>query len=271
MLAAFVVAVADVCHAVVSLVAPLLTTVASLLPGAAASRNAFFQGKVVWVTGASDGIGAAVARAASQRGARVILSARRGFELGRVAVECPDSKVLVMDLTDTASLKSKAIEAAELFAMPVDMLIHCAGVSSRSSARDTVLGVDRQVLEVNFFGPIELTRRVTEHMRTANRQGHIAIVSSVQGKLALPFRTSYCASKHAVQGYFTALRAELASSGIGVTIVNPGYKDKRVLFLGDVACWFNFSIVHAHRQEAGTGAAVFKTPTRPAKQVVARH
>lgn len=105
----------------------------------------------------------------------------------------------------------------------IDCLVGNAGVSSRGTALNTSGEVLSDVMNVNFFGPVALTKAIAKDMCIRKAGGSIAVVSSVQGKLGLPLRTSYAASKHALQGYFDSLRGELSSHGITVTVLSPGY------------------------------------------------
>lgn len=180
--------------------------------------------KVVWITGASSGIGEALAVAWSREGARVILSARNADELERVRRACAEpSKHMVMplDLTDSAAI-DRVAEQVLREAGRVDVLVHSGGVSQRSLVRDTDLSIDRRIMELNYFGTIALTKAVLPSM-LAQKSGHIVPISSVIGHVGIPLRSAYAASKHALHGFFDALRAEVAKDGVDVTIVCPGY------------------------------------------------
>ncbi|HKR66286.1 MAG TPA: SDR family NAD(P)-dependent oxidoreductase, partial [Thermoanaerobaculia bacterium] len=160
------------------------------------------------------------ARALLSRGARVILSARNAAELERVRASCEEPsrhRVLPLDLTDT-----NAIAAAAKSAGDVDILVHSGGVSQRSLAAETDLSIDRAIMDVNYFGTIALTKAVLPLM-LARKSGHIVPISSVIGHVGIPLRSAYAASKHALHGFFDALRAENEKDGIRVTIVCPGY------------------------------------------------
>jgi short-subunit dehydrogenase len=179
-----------------------------------------YANKTVWITGASSGIGEALAVAWSREGARVILSARNVDELERVRRACADpGKHLVrrLDLTDTADIFRAAAEVGE-----VDVLVHSGGVSQRSLVAETDLAIDRAIMELNYFGTIALTKAVLPSM-IARRSGHVVPISSVIGYVGVPLRSAYAASKHALHGFFNALRAETHKQGIRVTIVCPGY------------------------------------------------
>lgn len=181
-----------------------------------------FEGKVVWVTGASSGIGEALVLALFQQGAQVILSGRRVAELERVAAAAPGrTLVLPFETTDYEALP-QVVEKAWAWRGRIDGLINNAGVSQRSLALDTKLDVYRQLIEVDYLAPLALTQLVVPRM-AARRAGHIAVISSVAGKVGTPLRTGYCGAKHAVVGYFDGLRAEVEEAyGIQVSVVLPG-------------------------------------------------
>jgi short-subunit dehydrogenase len=174
-----------------------------------------FRDKVVWVTGASSGIGEATAVAFSREGAKLILSARNAAELERVRQACEGDghRVVPLDLTRPESFPTVG---------DVDVLVHSGGVSQRSLAADTDLATDRAIMEVNFFGTVALTKAVLPSM-LARKSGHIVPISSVVGYVGTPLRSTYAASKHALHGFFDSLRAEVAKDGIVITIVCPGY------------------------------------------------
>ncbi len=182
-----------------------------------------FRQKVVWVTGASSGIGEAVAVAFSREGAKVVLCSRNRIELERVRKACAGEGhlVLPLDLTQQDSLPHAASEVLRHFDH-VDILVHSGGVSQRSLAADTDLATDRAIMELNFFGTVALTKTVLPSM-LARKSGHIVPISSVVGYVGTPLRSTYAASKHALRGFFDSLRAEVAKDGIVVTIICPGY------------------------------------------------
>lgn len=184
-----------------------------------------FENRLVWITGASSGIGEALAVAFSREGARVVLSARNARELERVRLGCarPERhRVLPLDLTDGAAVAAAAKEVGE-----VDVLVHSGGVSQRSLAAETDLATDRAIMELNYFGTVALTKAVLPSM-LARGSGQIVPISSVIGYVGVPSRSAYAASKHALHGFFETLRAETASRGIAITIVVPGYVRTKV-------------------------------------------
>lgn len=184
-----------------------------------------FLGKVIWVTGASSGIGEALVKAFAKEGAKIVLSARREDELQRVKKEAgisdADSLVLPLDLYKIGDIDGALAKVKEKFSS-VDILICNAGIAQRSLVKDSLLEVDRQIMELNFFSVIALTKKVLPGM-LEKKSGNIVVISSVMGKMGIPFRSMYCASKHALHGFFEALRGEVFKSNIKVNIICPGY------------------------------------------------
>lgn len=183
------------------------------------------QKKVVWITGASSGIGEALAYEFNKKGTLLILSARREEELLRVQSECENweetVKILPLDLEETGALQKKAEDAMELFGS-IDMLINNGGISQRAFAVDSKMETIRKVMEVNFFGTVALTKAVLPHM-IAQKSGHIVVISSVMGKIGTKYRSVYAASKHALHGWFDCLRQEVYDHQIDVSLVCPGF------------------------------------------------
>lgn len=182
------------------------------------------QNRLVWITGASSGIGEALAYELSDRGARLVLSSRREKALHEVRRRCdrPDDHVVqTLDLAAPETLQAAA-ETVQSEVGPVDVLVNNGGVSQRSTAADTDVSVVRRIMEINFFGAVQLTKAVLPVMQERG-EGHIAVVSSVTGKFGTPQRSSYAASKHALHGWFDSLRAEVQNEGVDVTLVCPGF------------------------------------------------
>ena len=184
--------------------------------------------QTVWITGASSGIGEALALKYAQDGAGLVLSARREDELERVAARCRDAGlatdqvlVLPLDVTDWESLSGKVQTVLDTFGT-IDLLVNNAGVSQRSLCKDTDMSVYQKLMDVDVMGQIALTKAVLPHMLERG-DGHLAVTSSVAGKVGAPMRTGYCAAKHAVMGFFDALRAEVEGQGVSVTTITPGF------------------------------------------------
>jgi dehydrogenase/reductase SDR family member 7B len=183
-----------------------------------------FAGKIVWITGASSGIGEASAYAFAREGARLVLSSRRAGELERVRRTCgrPQEHIVVaLDLTRSETFPAVVAEVLRRCGH-IDVLLNNGGVSQRALVNDATAEVERALMEVNYFGPVALTKAVLPSM-LARRMGHIVVVSSVMGFLGTPGRSTYAAAKHALHGYFDSLRAEVWRDGIKVTLICPGY------------------------------------------------
>ncbi len=185
-----------------------------------------FENKVVWITGASSGIGEALALLIAARGGRLVLSARNQDALEDVAERCrtagcPDALVLPLDVTDYDAMASRVASVLQHFES-IDLLINNAGVSQRSLCVDTDFSLYRQMMDINVLGQIALTQAVLPAM-IARGEGHLAVTSSVAGKIGVPMRTGYCAAKHAVMGFFDSLRTEVAADGLQVTTITPGF------------------------------------------------
>lgn len=183
-------------------------------------------GKVIWVTGASSGIGEALAYALARRGSKLILSARRKNELERVKGNCPaqvqpNIRVLPLDLAEPTTLRLSVEAAIQMFGH-VDILINNGGISQRSFASDTRLEVDRRLMEVNYFGAVTLTKHLLPHF-LRRKGGHFVAVTSITGIFGTPYRSGYAASKHALHGFYDSLRAEVWKQNIKVTIIAPGF------------------------------------------------
>jgi dehydrogenase/reductase SDR family member 7B len=180
--------------------------------------------KIVWITGASSGIGEAVAYAFAHKGAKLILSARNTKRLNEVKERCSSPEqhlVLPLDLADSSTYSDNVQTVLDKFSH-IDMLINNGGISQRSFAHQTSLDTDRRIMETNFFGTVALTKAVLPAMLERG-SGQIVVISSLVGKLGTPLRSTYSASKHALHGFFDSLRAELSAKGIKVLIVCPGF------------------------------------------------
>jgi NADP-dependent 3-hydroxy acid dehydrogenase YdfG len=187
-----------------------------------------FKNQVVWITGASSGIGEALALQFAHEGARLVLSARRQDELERVRGLClaqglyaENVLVVPLDVTDHTAMPAAVQTVLDAFGS-IDMLINNAGISQRSKCVDTEMDVYRTILEVDVLGQIAMTKAILPQMLKQG-SGHLAVTSSVAGKIGAPLRTGYCAAKHAMMGFFDALRAETDAEGLKVTTITPGY------------------------------------------------
>ena len=188
-----------------------------------------FKEKVVWITGASSGIGEALAYAFAREGALLALSARNEVELERVRAACPEpDNVLVvpLDVARFADAPAAAQSVIDHFGY-LNILVNNAGISQRSLVRDTDLSVDQKVMDVNFLGTVAVTKAVLPTL-LRQRFGQIVVISSVMGKIGTPLRSAYAASKHALHGFFECMRAEVADQGIKICLICPGYVNTNV-------------------------------------------
>jgi short-subunit dehydrogenase len=187
-----------------------------------------FAGEVAWITGASSGIGAAMARALAAGGAHVILSGRNAEALAEVAADCAKGNatalVLPFEVTDHPAGLAAAEQAwawAAERSGGIDILFNNAGISQRSLAVDTDYAVYEQIIAVDLLAPIALTQALIGRM-VARGKGRIAMVSSVAGKVGVPLRTAYSAAKFGLIGYANALRSEVTGAGLQVHVIAPG-------------------------------------------------
>ncbi|XP_041354632.1 dehydrogenase/reductase SDR family member 7-like [Gigantopelta aegis] len=189
---------------------------------------ATLRGTVVWITGASSGIGEFLAYNLASAGCRLVLSARRESELERVKKRCllsgpvkeEDILVLPLDLLKCDSHTEAADEVLKYFGQ-IDILVNNAGRSQRGVWEKISIEVDRDMMELNVIGTLSITKAVLPHM-IENKRGHIVVISSVAGKLGIPNSCSYSGSKFALHGYFESLRIEAFQHNIKVTMICPG-------------------------------------------------
>lgn len=181
------------------------------------------RGKTIWLTGASSGIGRALALQLAGEGADLLLSSRSENSLKEVIASCrqkgAECNPIIFDLSKPADVDKAVIEA--LKHAPVDMLINNGGISQRAIAMDTGVKVDRLIMEVNYFAPVRLSKLLLPAMLKRG-SGHIVCISSIIGKFGYPGRSAYAASKHGIMGFFDSLRAEIVGRGINITLICPG-------------------------------------------------
>jgi len=180
-----------------------------------------FEGKTAWITGASSGIGAALAREWAARGARIILSGRDEARLTQVA-DGIDGETLILpfDVRDEAAMKAATKQAVDWHG-GVDIFVANAGISQRSAAVDTDMAVYREIIDIDLTAQIAATQALLPHL-VARQSGTLLFISSIAGKVGVPMRTAYCAAKFGLIGYADALRAELSQQGVSVHVVCPG-------------------------------------------------
>lgn len=183
-----------------------------------------YTGKVVWITGASSGIGEALVKAFAGRGSRVIASSNDSAGLARVAGECSAMSGSVtavpFDLSDTSGIEELAGDVVKREGR-IDMLLNIGGISQRALLKETPLWLDRKIMEINYFGTVALTKAVLPHMITGGG-GHIAATSSITGRFGFPLRSAYSASKQALHGFFETLLLEHGKDKIRVSVIIPG-------------------------------------------------
>ena len=183
-----------------------------------------FQNKVIWITGASSGIGRALALELSNLDALLILSARNEAALESVKKKCKNPSnvtVLPLDLEVHSSFNKITTTAIKLFGR-IDILVNNGGISQRSLASETNISVDKKIMEVNYTGTVALTKTILPHF-IENNKGQFVITTSMVGLIGTPLRSSYAASKHALHGFFDSLRAEVYDYNIAVTLICPGF------------------------------------------------
>ncbi|GAA4357757.1 SDR family oxidoreductase [Kangiella marina] len=183
-----------------------------------------FVNKTIWITGASSGIGEALAYELAAQGARLILSARRTDELERVKHACANTElhsIVALDLSKSVAFDA-VVEKTWQDSGGIDLLINNAGISQRALVMETSMDVHRRIMEVNYFGTVALTQALLPHFLLQG-SGGVITVSSLVGKFTTPLRSAYSASKHAITAYMDSLRAELDGKGVQFTTVYPGF------------------------------------------------
>src|SRR5580704_1753067 len=191
----------------------------------------FFKDKIVWITGASSGIGESLSYEFSRQGAKLIISSRDEVELNRVKNNCGNLSEnifpLPFNLNNQSDVESKAILALNKWGR-IDYLIHNAGIAARDLVENMDMSVFRMVMDTNYFGPVALTKAVLPSMLLA-KKGHFVIVSSLSGKFGVPKLSAYAGSKHALHGFFESLRAEIGKKGITISFIIPGFINTSIL------------------------------------------
>jgi len=177
--------------------------------------------KVIWITGASSGIGALIARFAAEQGAIPILTARSESKLREVSATLPGKHgMMILDVTDEQSVRTVAQRIVDEYGR-IDVVVNNAGYGLFESVEDMQLSDYEGIMNVNYFGVVRCTKAALPHMRAAG-SGQILTVASMAGKFATAKSAGYAASKHAVLGFMNSMRQELRGSGITVSSVNPG-------------------------------------------------
>jgi len=193
-------------------------------------RELLKTNELIWITGASSGIGEALAYAYAKKGARIIISARRREELERVKSNCIGDKanvfILPIDLEYAQQAPRWYEEVKQLAGVP-DILINNGGIGHLGAALDMSETVERKVMEINFWGQVGLSKAVLPDMLNRG-SGKIVVLSSMIGHYGSANLAAYAASKHALLGYFESLREELRGKGVGFLLVSPGFVNTNV-------------------------------------------
>jgi short-subunit dehydrogenase len=178
--------------------------------------------KTVWITGASSGIGEALAYELANKNCKLILSGRNIEALQKVKSKCNTEVVIIpFDLADFDNAKNHTQKAIEAFGK-IDLLVNNGGISQRSLLAETDFSVDKKIIEVDYLGTVALTKAILPHF-IDNRNGHFVTITSLMGKFGSPYRSGYCGAKHALHGFFDVLRMEHQKDNIKVTLVCPGF------------------------------------------------
>lgn len=186
------------------------------------------NGKVVWITGASSGIGEALAYELAKKNCKLILSARNVEALELVKLNCVNAQVVILpfDLADFDNAKDNAEKAIAAYGK-IDMLVNNGGVSQRSLIAETNFEVDKKLIEVDYLGTVAITKALLPHF-ISNKSGHFVTITSLMGKFGSPYRSGYCGAKHALHGFFDVLRMEHYKDFLNVTLICPGFVQTNV-------------------------------------------
>ena len=184
----------------------------------------YYNNKKIWITGASSGIGKALAIELSKHGAYMILTARSKDKLEetKAALHNPEkSEIILLDMADSGEIDSVTNKVLDQYGH-IDILINNAGISQRSLTLNTEMKVYHKLMNINYFGVIHMSKLLLPSM-VAKKSGHVITITSVNGKLGSYMKSGYASSKHALHGFFDSLRAEIDGSGVDITLITPGY------------------------------------------------
>ncbi len=212
---------------------------------------------VVWITGASSGIGKAFVQQYAKEGAHLILSSRRVDELEKLKSDLAsdssgDILVLPLDLSSGDTSLQKKTEEAWAWKNKIDVLVNNGGISQRSLFLETDMQTIRRLIEINVFGALALSRFILPNMVNQGF-GHIIVTSSVAGKFGTKYRSGYAASKHAIQGAFDSIRQEMYEHNIDITLVCPGPIKTAITqnsLTGDGQAFGKMGDLHTHAMDA---------------------
>ena len=189
-----------------------------------------FNGKVVWVTGASSGIGEELVYQLSKLGATLIITSRNKDKLVEIQKKLLKANrncyVLVYDLFQLEGI-NELVEKVLAIEGKIDSVIQCAGISQRSLSETTDFKVYEKLMTINYFAPVAITQFILPHFKK-NNCGNMTVISSIAGLIGFPLRSGYAASKHAIKGYLETLQTEFYNSPISISIVYPGRIDTAI-------------------------------------------
>lgn len=187
--------------------------------------NPYFTNKTIVVTGASTGIGAEIIKQLAKFHINLVLCARSENIMKSLCNELsiPEERYLIIPVDFSVQNDFSIIVQNILKKFPkIDILINNAGIAQKSLVQETSEAVERRIMEVNYFANIQFTKAILPHF-IENKQGHVVGISSILGEIGLPFVAPYCASKHALNGYYEGLRYDVEKLGITVSVISPGF------------------------------------------------
>lgn len=213
-----------------------------------------FKDKIVWITGASSGIGESLAIQVANEGGKVVLSARNESKLQELKGKLKNSNdhlVLTLDLEKSENFVELVKQVKNHFGR-IDYLFNNGGMSQRSEVHETSLDIDRRIMEINYFGNIALAKAILPVFQEQN-SGHYLIISSIAGKFGFFLRSAYSASKHALHGFYESLMLEEEKNGVKVTIACPGKINTEISVNAMSASGEKHGVMD-HNQETGMSA-----------------
>jgi short-subunit dehydrogenase len=181
-----------------------------------------FKNKIIWITGASSGIGKELAFQLAKEQAILILTATNNVLLNEIKQELPNNVVHILpyDLLDIANIP-KLVNTVISLEGKIDYVIQSAGISQRAVASETSMEVYKKLMDINYFAPVAITQAILPYLQEQN-SGNISVISSIAGLIGFPLRSGYAASKHAIKGYMETLQCELYKTNITISLVYPG-------------------------------------------------
>jgi len=191
-----------------------------------------FNNKTIWITGASSGIGEACAYLLAKEKANLVLTALEADTLIEVQKKCialgGKCEILPYDLSNIEDIPALVEKALEFFGR-IDIMYNNAGISQRAKAGDTLFEVDKKIMDVNFFAPVRITKLLLPKMIETGG-GTLVTTTSISGRFGFPLRSAYCASKHALYGFFETVHAEYYNQNIRCVMVCPGRVQTNISF-----------------------------------------